>query len=398
MGHTNTRLFWLINLAVWIIYYVMQGTTAPVFLEIEPVNRIFVIIHFLMYIMLITGLYRFIYQKYVFWTKTLVFTFFQAMISAVLMCLLDVYLRFVTHEYLSILEEPLLARFGLSVYEFKGYSDNIYHQVDMMKYTDSNIAQYVKMSSVNGQITKFMAYVIWTFAFNAYRYSANLIEARVEKFRYEGQLKEAELINLRSQLNPHFLFNSLNSIHAMTMMKRDEASDAVLLLSDLMRYTLNYEKKDVVTVEEEMATVEKYLKLEKIRFGEKLNYSFDLQENTLDKKIPLLVIQTLAENAIKHAIGRRIEGGHVQIKSFLENDNLIVEVINSGQLPEQTPSVTLLHSSQPLVREDEPKKSGIGIENTRRRLAMIYGDKAFFNLTNWGISEVKAMMRIPILH
>jgi Histidine kinase len=382
MKHKNTRLFWLINLGVWLIYYLMQGLTAPIFLQMPVSLRLVVIIHFLMYVMMITGLYRFVYQKFQFWKKSLAFTFGQAVVAAVLMCVLDIFLRYNVNYYVMTFDEPLYEWFVPTREEIAKLT-NPYLETTKLALTNPNIAQFLEMEQWAMQLTKFFAYTIWTFAFTAYRYSENLIEARVEKYRFEGQLKEAELVNLRSQLNPHFLFNSLNSIHSMTLMKREEASDAVLLLADLMRYTLNYEKKTLVTVEEEIEIVEKYLKLEKIRFGKKLNYSFDIQPDTLDKKIPPIVIQTLAENAIKHAISRSIEGGRVDIKSFIENDNLIIEVINSGQLSEGGPSVF------------EAKKAGIGIENTRRRLAMLYGDKAIFDLKNWGIAEVKAMMRIP---
>jgi Histidine kinase len=382
MKHKNTRLFWLINLGVWLVYYLMQGLTAPIFLQMPVSLRLVVIIHFLMYVMMITGLYRFVYQKFQFWKKSLAFTFGQAVVAAVLMCVLDIFLRYNVNYYVMTFDEPLYEWFVPTREEIAKLT-NPYLETTKLALTNPNIAQFLEMEQWAMQLTKFFAYTIWTFAFTAYRYSENLIEARVEKYRFEGQLKEAELVNLRSQLNPHFLFNSLNSIHSMTLMKREEASDAVLLLADLMRYTLNYEKKTLVTVEEEIEIVEKYLKLEKIRFGKKLNYSFDIQPDTLDKKIPPIVIQTLAENAIKHAISRSIEGGRVDIKSFIENDNLIIEVINSGQLSEGGPSVF------------EAKKAGIGIENTRRRLAMLYGDKAIFDLKNWGIAEVKAMMRIP---
>lgn len=385
MGHTNARLFWLVNLSVWIIYYTIQGSTSPIFLQIPFTYRLIIIGHFLFYIMIITGIYRVIYQKFEFWKKSLLFVSIQAVVAALIMVSLDVYCRYYVYYYVENVIIFVFNTVPVDQFMKNDPNPNIYYQAELLSEKNDMLRQYHAMNTLNLQITKFLAYVIWTFAFNSYRYSSNLIEARVEKFRYEGQLKEAELVNLRAQLNPHFLFNSLNSIHAMTMMKRDEASDAVLLLSDLMRYTLNYENRNEVTVEEEMETVEKYLKLEKIRFGNKLNYSFDIQPDTLDVKIPLIMVQTLAENAIKHAIGQSASGGSVVIKSFLENNSLVIEVINSGQLTESPPSVSTT------------KKSGIGIENTRRRLAMLYGEKAFFNLTNWGISEVKAMMRIPVV-
>jgi sensor histidine kinase YesM len=361
----------------------IQGSTSPIFLQIPFTYRLIIIGHFLFYIMIITGIYRVIYQKFEFWKKSLLFVSIQAVVAALVMVSLDVYCRYYVFYYVENVIIFVFNTVPIDQFMKNDPNPNIYYQAELLSKKNDMLRQYHAMNTLNLQITKFLAYVIWTFAFNAYRYSSNLIEARVEKFRYEGQLKEAELVNLRAQLNPHFLFNSLNSIHAMTMMKREEASDAVLLLSDLMRYTLNYENRNEVTVEEEMETVEKYLKLEKIRFGNKLNYSFDIQPDTLNMKIPLIMVQTLAENAIKHAIGQNKEGGHVVIKSFLEKGNLVIEVINSGRL-ETAPSVSSV------------KKTGIGIENTRRRLSMLYGEKAFFNLANWGNSEVKAMMQIPI--
>ena len=205
--------------------------------------------------------------------------------------------------------------------------------------------------------------------------------------QFENQLKASELINLRSQLNPHFLFNALNSIHSMTLTGSARASDAVLLLADLMRYTLNYEKKDLVTVAEEMDIVEKYLELERIRFGKRLTYSIDIQPDTLDVKIPPIIVQALAENAIKHSVSQHTEGGNLKVRSFIENKTLILEVINSGQLPENLPSANVL----------ENKKVGIGIENTKKRLAMIYGKIASFDIKNANEREVLAILRIPIM-
>ena len=381
--HTNVRLFWLVNFGVWSIFYLIQGTTSPVFLSYPSDVIVLLIGHFLLIVMLITGLYRFIYQKYAFWTKSFRFTFFQSMIAAAVMCLMDIFVRF---EVI-----PLVVRFYPMYYNWYNINinpnslitDSPYMNVYVMSRSDKNIAQFISTMHNSAQIMKFLAYIIWTFAFNAYRYSANLVEARVEKYRSDARLKAVELENLRAQLNPHFLFNSLNSIHSMTLMRKEEASDAVLLLSDLMRYTLNYEKKDLVTVEEEMEAVDKYLQLEKIRFGKKLNYSFDIEPNTLKLKIPLISIQTLVENAIKHAIARTIKGGHIRIKSFLIDNNLTIEIINSGQLTETDPSVF------------KSKDSGIGIENIRRRLSMLYGEKARFDLVNFGAEEVRATLVIP---
>ena len=382
MKNTNARLFWLINLSVWVIYYVLQGATSPIFLAISFYSRITLIATFLFWIMLITGTYRFIYQKYHFWEKSLKFTLVQTLIAALVMSALDILFRFTANGNLLHWLLPTLFNSADSL-----FTNTRYDIVFKIAQQNSDVKSFLDMMSFNGQVTKYMGYLIWTIAFNAYRYSENLIEARIVKFRYESQLKEAELINLRSQLNPHFLFNALNSIHSMTLTGSARASDAVLLLADLMRYTLNYEKKDLVTVAEEMDIVKKYLELEQIRFGKRLTYSIDVQPDTLDVKIPPIIVQALAENAIKHSVSQHTEGGNLKVRSFIENKTLILEVINSGQLPENLPSANVL----------ENKKVGIGIENTKKRLAMIYGKIASFDIKNANEREVLAILRIPIM-
>jgi two-component system, LytTR family, sensor kinase len=229
-----------------------------------------------------------------------------------------------------------------------------------------------------------MAYVIWAAAYNFYHVALNMRRNTVEKLAAENRAKDLELINLRSQLNPHFLFNALNSIHSLAMMKKDNASDAVLLLSDLMRYTLNYEKRDVVPLSEEIEVVEKYLQLEKIRFGKKLNAELDISDATLDLKIPPIIVQTLVENAIKHGLKESVEGVFIKINSQLSNNFLTINVINSGRLKKGDPSV------------HEQKNGGIGVENMRRRLQMIYGERAIFDLQNLNEEEVIATLKLPI--
>ena len=154
---------------------------------------------------------------------------------------------------------------------------------------------------------------------------------QVKQLELEKQLKEVELTNLRQQLNPHFLFNALNSIHALVSLKEDKAEAAVLKLSDLMRYHLNYEKRDFVTIQEEMDTVRKYLELEKIRYDKRLTYDIKVDVAVLNQEIPLIMVQTLVENAIKHAVRHNKNGANISILARQEGAFLKIEVINSGQ-------------------------------------------------------------------
>ena len=366
MGNSNLRLFWILNLAFWLVYYVSQGTTAPIFLGFALLPRCVLITSFLFWIGLITGMYRYFYQKLRVWEKPLQYIVVQSICAIVGMAFLDLIFRF----YLNVNFFQLIG--------FTFNPSNIYSE-SFSKNPEFTII--LNHMSWNGQLTKLMAYSIWVIAFNFYRYSAVAKGALLEKLKVENQLKDAELINLRSQLNPHFLFNSLNSIHSMALTQNENTSGAVLLLSDLMRYTLNYEKKDLVTVEEEMETVMKYIALEQIRFGKRLRFSQDIDAATLGMKIPPIIIQTLTENAIKHSISRNTEGGDIHVKTYVNDGFLFIEIRNTGQLKAPT--------------NDEGKPIGIGVDNTKKRLKMIFGEKYNLKLENASSEEVLDTLKIP---
>jgi Histidine kinase len=370
----NVRLFWLLNISYWVLHYTIQGSTSPIFLARALEGRIVLIATFMMWIMLITGGYRFLHKKMNWGDKSLQFTAIQILISAVLLTLLDIFCRF----YINI---PLFS--PISSYLNLAPSQDIYGRA-FMDTNNKDLTAILDQFMSNSQWMKFMAYVIWTAAYNFYHVSLNMRRNSIEKLAAENRAKDLELINLRSQLNPHFLFNALNSIHSLAMMKKDNASDAVLLLSDLMRYTLNYEKRDLVPLADEIEVVEKYIDLEKIRFGKKLNVEWRIAANTLGVKIPPIIVQTLVENAIKHGLKDSPNGVFIKIESRLEADFLKIDIINSGQLRMSTPSVNL------------PKNSGIGVDNTRRRLEMIYCDSAYFELKNLNEGDVIATLSLPI--
>lgn len=372
----NARLFWLLNISVWLLHYTAQGLTSPIFLALSFAYRLILISTFIFWIMLITGTYRFVHQKMNFSHKSLQFTGIQIVVSAVIMTALDLFCRFILSTYI-----PFFEMFS----SMQLVADNAFGRI-YTETTNADLTIVIRQFNLNAQWFKFMAYVIWSAAYNFYHVALNMRRNAVEKIATENRAKDLELINLRSQLNPHFLFNALNSIHSLAMMKKDTASDAVLLLSDLMRYTLNYEKRDVVPLSEEIEVVEKYLQLEKIRFGKKLNAELDISDATLDLKIPPIIIQTLVENAIKHGLKDSVEGVFIKINTELTGDYLTINIINSGRLKKEDPSVY------------EPKNSGIGVENTRRRLQMIYGERATFDLKNLNEKEVIASLTLPIAH
>jgi LytS/YehU family sensor histidine kinase len=169
------------------------------------------------------------------------------------------------------------------------------------------------------------------------------------------------LKNLRSQLNPHFLFNSLNSIRALIDLEPEKAKEAVTSLSNLLRKSLVLGRENIVTLEEELEMVSSYLELEKIRFEERLVVKLKLNESLNDFPLPPFSLQMLVENAIKHGISNLVEGGEIIIESRKTEDAVVISVTNSGEIT---------------TKSDK----GIGIENTKRRLALQFKDMAEFEL------------------
>lgn len=181
----------------------------------------------------------------------------------------------------------------------------------------------------------------------------------------EAALKSAELANLKNQLNPHFLFNAINSIKALTISDPQLARNALTELSQLLRMSLSIGNEKLVSVESEVSFVKDYLFLEKLRYENRLHYSFDIDKNTLNVKIPPMSLQLLVENAIKHGIGRSKSGGNILIKTeILSNNNFVLTVTNCGKL------------------RNELSESGIGIKNLEKRLFLNFQDKAKFTIFN----------------
>jgi two-component system, LytTR family, sensor kinase len=179
----------------------------------------------------------------------------------------------------------------------------------------------------------------------------------------EASLKSAELANLKNQLNPHFLFNAINSIKALTISDPNLARNALTELSQLLRTSLTIGNEQLVSLESEVNFVKDYLFLEKLRYENRLHYSFEIDKNTLNVKIPPMSLQLLVENAIKHGVGKSKAGGDIVIKTELQlNNTFILTVTNSGKLRRE-------HSS-----------TGVGIKNLEKRLYLNFQENAKFTV------------------
>jgi two-component system LytT family sensor kinase len=194
---------------------------------------------------------------------------------------------------------------------------------------------------------------------------------RIEK-KLEEQgllLLEARLEALQRQINPHFLFNTLNSIASLVRSKPELAREMIVKLANILRALLR-DREAFVPLEEELAFTDDYLDIEVVRFGEKLRVVKEIAEDTLEVVVPSMILQPLIENSIKHGLEPRISGGTVTLRSRLVDGRLLIEVEDDGVGIEPGGATTAPVSG--LVREG----SGIGMRNVRERMQVLYGDDA----------------------
>lgn len=188
--------------------------------------------------------------------------------------------------------------------------------------------------------------------------------------------RKAELRELRTQLNPHFLFNSLNSIRALVEKDPARAREMITMLSGLLRYLLRARDRNFDTLEAEMEVVQKYLTLEKIRFGDRLKIIISIDPASLNCSIPGMLVLTLVENAVKHGISKLEHGGIIRIETKLSRSALLVRVLNSGRL-------------------SALEQGGVGLENTRRRVQLLAGSLASFDIRQEKDDKVCAILILP---
>jgi LytS/YehU family sensor histidine kinase len=197
-----------------------------------------------------------------------------------------------------------------------------------------------------------------------------------EKLTLENLAKTTELELLKTQLNPHFLFNALNSIKALVIINPEQSRDAIVKLSELLRFTLQYGKEMLIPLNDEMKEVKKYLELEQLRFGKRLHVEFNIDDNTFSQTIPPAIILSLAENAIKHGVAKQMGESTIRIQSCINENKVEICVENTGNYaPENT--------------------TGIGLKHITRRLEEVFHHKAAFTITQQN-TFVKACIKTPL--
>lgn len=223
----------------------------------------------------------------------------------------------------------------------------------------------------------FILYAVWATIYFLYHY----LESYNKSLKYEATMNEMHLNQLKAQLNPHFIFNALNSMRALVDEEPAKAKVAITQLSNILRNSLIMDKKRIIGFNDELSTVKDYLALESIRFEERLRLKFDIVSGSERYDIPPMMIQTLVENAIKHGVSNLIEGGLVELSTRLDRTKLIITIRNSGQLVNG--------------KRKKKKGGGYGLANTKERLKLIYGGEASFRIYNENDQFVVTEVKIP---
>ena len=236
--------------------------------------------------------------------------------------------------------------------------------------------------SLKNHIILFMNYgiyfIVWTVFYVAIKGLMQLNKGRETRLNLESSLKESQLNTLKGQINPHFMFNSLNNIRGLMLEDVDKARGMLTNLSETLRYSLTKSDLNSISLEDELEMVENYVEISKIQFENRLQFETHIDSDSLNKQIPPMIIQMLIENALKHGISNLKNGGIVKLSTIVKDSQLQIEVANSGTL----------HKSK--------SSTQLGLQNIKKRLELLYGQDASFTLKEIE-DQVVATIKMPLV-
>jgi two-component system, LytTR family, sensor kinase len=227
-------------------------------------------------------------------------------------------------------------------------------------------------------VENLLCIVPWTLIYFFFHYIDKTRKQQLDTLKLEALVKEMELKTIKNHINPHFIFNALNSIRALIDENPLRARKAITELSNILRSSMQTEKQETVFFEKELNIVKDYLALEHIRFEDRLNVQYEIAENTLMQLIPPMMLQTLVENAIKHGISKQVSGGTVVIVSKMKDRYHQLVIRNTGRL------------------NKSDSEDGFGLTSTRNRLYLLFGEEANFNIREINENMVEAELHIPL--
>ncbi len=211
-------------------------------------------------------------------------------------------------------------------------------------------------------VNSFLFILIWLVFYISIKILIQLRAAKIKQLEIRSELKDAQLNILKGQINPHFMFNSLNNIRGLILEDKHKAREMLTRLSEMLRYSLSNNKVDTIRLVDEIEMVENYIALSKIQLENRLIFSLKMPKELNNCIIPPMIIQLLIENAIKHGIANNTKGGKIKLTINKNNSKLTITVSNTGTFAKHNQSTQ------------------IGIKNIKKRLKLMYKDKAQFSL------------------
>lgn len=228
-------------------------------------------------------------------------------------------------------------------------------------------------------ISSIFLYFITSLIYYLLLYYNDLQDRRTKELTLIDMVSESELNLLKSQINPHFLFNSLNSISSLTVSNAPKAQEMIIKLADFLRYTVSKDDKRFTKLQQELENIHRYLDIEKVRFGDKLLFEFDVDEHCHDLYIPIMILQPLYENALKHGVYESIEPIIISTECKHQTDHVFIRIFNN-------------YDSSSGVK----KGAGIGLKNISERLRLIYKHSDLLKIIKTE-TEFEVQLFIPIV-
>ena len=226
-------------------------------------------------------------------------------------------------------------------------------------------------------IYNWFIWIVWYAMISFLRLYNEVKATKIKNAELLTNLKESQLNTLKGQINPHFMFNSLNNIRGLMLEDVDRARNMLTALSETLRYSLTKSDANAIALEDELEMVENYIDISKIQLEDRLSFEEHIDEDSLHTLIPPMIIQMLIENAIKHGISNLKAGGTIRLTTQLKDNQLLIEVANSGTLRSSEDSTQL------------------GLKNIKQRLHLLYGEAATFSLKEIE-NQVVATIKIPV--
>lgn len=237
---------------------------------------------------------------------------------------------------------------------------------------------YIYSSAILGTDYNFFLYFCSIAIVYAYYSFKRENDLAIKENNLKTQLLDSKISALQTQLQPHFLFNTLNDISSLIDISPEKSQEAIADLSDLLRKTLSLKNTKYILISEEIVLLRKYLEIEKIRFQDKLTFSFSASEDILSKKMPPLLLQPIVENSIKHGFSYDHDAIEITIEAFEERNHIVFYISNNGQ-----------------AINHENMVYGTGIQNVITRLSTLYGTNFQFEMENTNEKTVRTLLKIP---